>query len=446
MGGVFRATLITLISLLLPATAAAQQVISARAGFIYYSEGAVFFDGKPARSLAGTRYPAVSEGGLISTQRGHTEILLGAAAVLWAGHDSRIRMERTSLDDTRVRVEEGSAIFEIRDIPDGNRIVALVGEASLDLARPGVYRVDAGPPTLRVYDGDYTASAGLRVKQEQELRLSDNSVIRFDRKQPDEFQYWAAWRSYQLASETAFDTRGWSLGLYRDLVRHSGFGIEFPVNSSAARLQYLTAANAGLVYYLKGGAMLGGRNIPQSVRLPFQLPTENTLTTEAGDSAEIFLGVGVVARVGENARVRITNAELMDTSILLYEGKTMIEVARAGEEAQIRVKVGSSTTDLVKPGLYEFDASAGELRVFGGEALTVSADKTIKSRRGQLLALEGTKVTRFDRSKKSSLYQWSYERSLLLARSNTSFMTQWERVGRQLRHPQFGSVDRRTGR
>jgi hypothetical protein len=445
MGGVFRAILIPLISLLLAAPAAAQQVISARAGFIYYSEGAVFFDGKPARSLAGTRYPAISEGQLISTQRGHTEILLGAAAVLWVGQNSKIRMEGTSLDDTRIRIEEGSAMIEIREIPDGNRIRALVGEAALDLTRPGVYRIDADLPSLRVYDGDYVSTAA-RVKQEQELRLLDNTVARFDRKQPDEFQYWAAWRSYQLAGETGFDARGWNLGLYRDVVRHSGFGIEFPVSSAAARLQYLTAANSGLVYFLKGGAMLGGRNIPNSVRLPFQLPAENTLATDAGESAEIFLGVGVVARIGENARVRITTAELMDASILLYEGKTMIEVARAGEEAQIRVKVGASITDLVKPGLYEFDATAGELRVFGGEALTISADKTVKSRQGQLLSLGDPKLTRFDRTQKDSLYQWAYERSLLLARSNTSFMTQWERVGRLLRHPQFGSVDRRSGR
>jgi hypothetical protein len=445
----FRATLIPLIPLLLGAPAAGQQVVSARAGLIYYTEGAVFFDGAPARSLLGTRYPTLENGQVISTERGHAEILLGAGAVLWVGLDSKVRLEDTRLDDTRIRVESGSGIIEVRNIPQENRIRVGAGEVTLDLTRQGLYRFDADPPRVRVYDGELMAPGAVRVRQNQEALLSDKSAPAvLDRGRRDEFHYWAAWRSYQLAGETGFDGGRWSLqGIYREAMRHSGFGIEFPLNPGAARLQYLAATTGGLVYYLKGGALLGGPNVPRQIRVPFRLASESTLGTEAGGWAEIFLGVGVVARLGENAKIRMLDATPMDTAVILDEGKALIEVSRAAENTRVRVAVGESVTEILKPGLYEFDGSAAVLRVYGGEASTLNGDRKSRSREGQMLTLAAApSITRFDTKQKDPLYQWGYERSLILARSNGVFMTQWERVGRLLRHPQFGSVDRRTGR
>lgn len=450
----FRTNLIPLVSLLLTATAAAQQVVSARAGLIYYTEGAVFFDGAPAGDLVGTRYPTLDDGQLISTERGHAEILLGAGAVLWTGLNSKIRMENTGLDDTRIRIEAGTGIVEVRRIPEENRIRVSLGDSVLLLTRAGLYRFDAEPldanaARVRVYDGELMTAGSQRVRPGQQASLSANQpASSFDRGYPDEFHYWAAWRSYQLGRESSFTDSAWDRqGLYQESMRHSGFEIEFPLTQNSARLQYLTAASGALVYYLKGGAILGGPDMPNQARVPFRLTSENTLSTEAGSRAEIFLGVGVVARLEENAKIRISDATPMGSTLTLYQGRALIEVANTAGDLRIRVMVGTAVAELLKSGLYEFDADAGVLRVHGGEAETIGAGKRNKSRRGQMLTLGATpKASRFDRNEKSLLYQWGYERSLFLARSNGSFMTQWERVGRLLRHPQYGSVEGPGGR
>ena len=444
---VFRVILFPLIALLLGATAAAQQVISARAGLIYYSEGAAFFDGVPARSLAGTRYPALNNGQLLSTEQGHAEILLGSGAMLWAGRDSKIRMQDTRLDDTRLRVEAGGAMIEVKSIPEGNRIRVEVGEAAVDLIRAGLYRFDADPPRVRVYDGELLQGTS-RAMHGQEIRFSEKgNASAFDRGRPDEFLYWAAWRSYQLAGEAGFEGSTWGLhGLYSETRRHSAFGVEFPVNPGAARLQYLTASTAGLVYYLKGGAMLGGAGRANQLRLPFRLTTDYTLGTQRGDWAEIFLGVGVVARLGENTTIQLADATPLDATIRILEGKALFEVSKTAQDTRIRVAVGESVIELLRPGLYEFDAAEKVLQVYGGEASSSSGEHKSRIREGQTLTLAGTpSVKRFDNKQKDSLFDWSKERSLVLARSNGVFMTQWERVGRLLRHPQFGSVERGFG-
>ena len=446
---VFRATLISAIAALLSATAAAQQVVSARAGLIYYVEGAVFFDGVPARSLMGTRYPALKDGQLLSTAQGHAEILLGSGAALWAGRDSRIRMQDSRLDDTRVVVEAGAAMIEVKSIPEGNRIHVEMGDAVVDLIRPGLYRFDAELARARVYDGELLASesqGAVRARIDQEIRLSEKSAGGFDRGRPDEFHYWAAWRSYQLAGEARYEGDTWSLrGFYQDARRHSGFGIEFPANPGAARLQYLAASTASLVYYVRGGAVLaGGSGRSTQVRVPFRLTSENTFATQTGDWAEIFMGVGVVARLGENTTIRLLDSTPLDATVHLYQGKALLEVSKAAQGTRIRVALGESVTELMKPGLYEFDAGDGLLRVYGGEAETSAGGKKSRTREGQMSTLASPpSVKKFDTKQTDSLYQWGLERSLILARSNGGFMTQWERVGRLLRHPQFGSVEGR---
>jgi len=340
-------------------------------------------------------------------------------------------------------------MIEVKSIPVGNRIRVELGEAVLDLTRAGLYRFEAAAPRMRVYDGEFMEGT-LRARSGQEILFSEKiTVSSFDRGRPDEFLYWAAWRSYQLAGEAGFDgASNWDYrGLYQESRRHSGFGIEFPVNPGAARLQYLTASTPGLVYYLKGGAMLEGGRGPNQIRVPFRFAPEYSLATQTGDRAEIFLGVGVVGRLDENTTMRMLASAPLDATIRLSQGKALLEVSKAAQDTRIRVAVGESVTELLRPGLYEFDAGANVLQVYGGEASTMLGDRRSRVREGQMLTLMAAPaVKKFDVKQKDSLYEWGYERSLILARSNGVFMTQWERVGRLLRHPQFGAVQRGFGR
>ena len=437
----FRATLTCLILAVMAAPSGAQRVISARAGMIYYAEGAVTFDGIPARALAGERYPALKDGQLLATEQGHAEILLGSGAVLWAGQNSKIRLQNSSLDDTHFLLESGSAIIEAVSVPEGNRIRVDAGAASVEVLRPGLYRFEAGPPLARVYDGEASAS-GLRVRKGQEVRLSpESAVTAFQRPRPDELLYWAAWRSFQLAAETRSRETEWQpAGLYGDNIRHSAFGIEFSRNGGAQRLQYVTASAPGLVNFLKGEVSLEGRSLTRQTRIPFRLMSDDVIITGAGASAELFLGVGVASRLGGNGRLRVMDGIPLDATVSLTQGQAVFEVTKAARDTRIRIVMGTTTTELLKPGIYEFDAAAGTVRVYGGEAATLEDGKKWTTRRTQMLTLgPSPKVARFDSKQKDALYQWAYDRSMALAHTNAGFMTQWERVGRVVRHPQYGN-------
>jgi hypothetical protein len=445
----FRATLILSISALPGAPSAAQQVISARAGLIYYAEGAVNFDGVPARVREGERYPTLTNGQLISSDLGHAEIQLGAGATLWTGYNSKIRLVESSLDNIRLRTEAGSGMIEVRNIPDGNRIRVETGSSQAELVKPGLYRFDADPATVRVYDGECIVG-GVRVRPGQEALVSAVPAAAgpFDRGRPGELLYWAAWRSFRLAEEVRFREGSWSVtGLYGETRRHSAFGIQFPVAPGAARVQYLTASAPGLVYFLDGQALLAGRDPPREARVPFRVGSENTIGVEPGGFAEIFLGVGVVARLGPRAEMRFLDAAPLDSTVSLSKGKAIFEVSRAAGDTRIRVAVGETVSELERPGLYEFDAGAELLRVWGGQVSVAVGQRKFTVRRNQRITLvKAPKSSALDRGNKDALYEWTRERSLALAGSSALFMTQWERVGAVLRHPQFGSIGVPRGR
>jgi hypothetical protein len=422
--------------LLISPFAAAQKIVSARAGMVYFAEGALTIDGNPVRAGSRDRRPQLEDGQTISSTRGHAEVLIGPNAVLWTGTLAQVRFDDTRIEETNVSIISGAAIIEVKRVLAGSRLQVSMGALTVELAREGLYRFEATPQNVRVYAGEALLSGGTRLGRGQEM--GDRNVRSFERDVMDEFHYWSAYRSFWLEGE-AGSYRMWSGGKFFER-EHAGFGVAFPETPGAARAKYQAASEAGLVYFLQGSALIGGQTRATSARLPLLLGRENFVQTDAG-KAELFLGVGVIARLGENSQLRMLETLSTSSLVALEEGAALIEVAESAGDSPPRVKIGASVTELLKPGLYFFDANAGQLRVYGGEASTALASTIVRVKESQTADLrEPGPATKFDAKIQDALYRWSADRSFALFLSPAGFMTSWDQAPRSNRykHKQFG--------
>jgi hypothetical protein len=186
------------------AAAAQQRTISARAGTINYQQGAVYVDDQRVHSLYGSAHPfQMKNGQQLRVDNGRVELLLGSGVYLRMYGTSSIRMQETRLADTRVLVEEGSALIEVAGMNKGAQLRVICGEGTIELKRDGSYRfdapVEAATGRLRIYSGDAAVEReGIAVKGRSGLAVDLAGALelsKFDLKDGDALQAWAAQRS-----------------------------------------------------------------------------------------------------------------------------------------------------------------------------------------------------------------------------------------------------------
>ena len=153
-----------------------------------------------------------------------------------------------------------------------------------------------------------------------------------------------------------------------------------------------------------------------------ELQPGQSLTTGKG-KAEVLLTPGVFLRVGNNSSIKMISPSLTDTEIGVEKGHAMIEVAEIHRENDIRITADGATTKLLKTGLYDFDSSKDQLRVFDGKAAVEddAGHTTVKG--GREVSLDGNGPLKAQKFKKKSyeegdLYRWSSLRSAYLAEAN----------------------------
>lgn len=425
--------------LVLTAPVFGQRVVGARAGMLYYTEGVVTLDGARLPPILPNQYPQLRENQLLAAAQGRAELLLGPEAMLWLDQASSLRIADTRLEEAVLELTSGSAIVEVHSVRGNHRLRVIVKGAAAELREPGVYRFDTSPPRLRVFEGRAALEASEPLRRGQEAALPSGPAAKFDRKQRDDFHFWAAYRSLRLLADSGGAGRWEAAG--RGMVAHSGFGVQFSRNASAARLEYLTAARAGVVNYAEGVVAVETPGAGSArARAPLVLAPGAALATARG-RAEILLGPGVAMRIVEDSQVRLLEAALESPEVAVERGAAMIEVSSAGRRARARVRVGGAVTELVKEGLYEFDA-AGLLRVYGGETLTHLDGAPLRTKSGETLSLTSPAGRgKLEEEARNSLFRWSAARSFALFRAAGALMTNWDARGfaAVARHPQFGS-------
>ena len=221
--------------------------------------------------------------------------------------------------------------------------------------------------------------------------------------------------------------------------------------ASTLLAQKVVSARAGLITYLQGPAFVDGRRVVlKSARFP-QMENGETLSTGRG-AAEVLLSPGVILRLSDNSELRMDQTQLDDTRVTLLRGDALLEVVRLIAGNQVQIRLGETIIEVVRAGVYRFGNSQTAtdqptLRVWGGEALVRSGEKTVDARRGMAVRLDpGLAASRFDRKQTDALHAWAARRSFELFRSDPDVrekQTNWQGSGSgYIENRDFGVVFR----
>jgi hypothetical protein len=190
----------------------------------------------------------------------------------------------------------------------------------------------------------------------------------------------------------------------------------------AARADSPQTARPGTLNYVEGQAYIGTQTLNASSIGTVELARNQSLETGAG-KAEILLTPGVFVRLGDRSSARMLSAGLTNTELELEQGEATVEVANIQWGNQLRIAEDGKATELLKTGLYEFDADHNLVRVFTGQAMVEDGDRRIKIKGGRQVDLEGPepiKARKFDKKtfEQADLYRWTSLRSSYLAEAN----------------------------
>jgi uncharacterized membrane protein YgcG len=177
----------------------------------------------------------------------------------------------------------------------------------------------------------------------------------------------------------------------------------------------------GTVNYIEGRAAIGAQPLGEQAIGSAKLAAGQSLSTENG-RAEVLLTPGVFLRLDQNSSVQMVSPGLADTLLTLQKGRAMVEVADIHPENNIRIGDNNASTQMLKAGLYDFDADHGVIRVFDGKAVVETAGRSIEVNGGHELALNAAgklKAQKFDKKASTDdFYRWASLRSSYLAEAN----------------------------
>ena len=180
-------------------------------------------------------------------------------------------------------------------------------------------------------------------------------------------------------------------------------------------------ARPGSLNYVEGQVSIANQPVDAKSIGSVELEPGQTLATGAG-KVELLLTPGVFFRVGDNSSARMISPNLTDTEVELLHGNALVEVTDLYRENDLRVIEDGKSTQLVKNGLYDFDADHDQLRVFDGQAVIEDGNKQVKVKGGHEVSFndEPLKTQKFDKKsfESSDLYRWTSLRSSYLAEAN----------------------------
>jgi hypothetical protein len=204
--------------------------------------------------------------------------------------------------------------------------------------------------------------------------------------------------------------------------------------------QGMNQAVPGTLNYVEGtvtlnGQALSSRAVGSAIVQPGQF-----LQTGQG-KAEILLTPGVFLRLDSRSAVMMVAPSLTHTEVELERGRASVEVDQIYKQNLLLIDQKSGGTQLLKPGLYEFDANHNTMRVFDGKAAVFAGtgahdgepampQKAVTVKGGHELVVSDHlgKPYRFDKNATAdgdSLYRWSSLRSEYLGEANLELASQY---------------------
>jgi hypothetical protein len=191
-------------------------------------------------------------------------------------------------------------------------------------------------------------------------------------------------------------------------------------------------ASPGAVNYVEGSVLLDGTPLARRDVGRATLEPGEVLSTEKG-RAEVLLTPGVFLRLDNNSAVKMISPDLIRTQVELTQGRAALEVDQLFPQNDLEIIDGGVTTQLVKPGFYEFNAGQPTAMVFTGRAEIHQGNgksKEIKDHHEAALAVNVIPRSRsFDpHDAQDEFFNWSSLRSQYLAEANNQIAGQYAGV------------------
>lgn len=191
---------------------------------------------------------------------------------------------------------------------------------------------------------------------------------------------------------------------------------------SLASAQNAGTGHPGIVNYIEGQVTVNGALVAPNSAGSTDVGPNQVLEAQNG-KAEILLTPGVFLRVGNNSAVRMLSPDLTNTRVELLRGEALVEVTELYPQNHLQIVNGGATTDLLKTGVYGFNAARPEVVVYDGKAAVEGqgSEATLKKGKEAALTTAPLKAVSFNRKeteKSDDLYQWSSLRSEYLAEAS----------------------------
>jgi hypothetical protein len=211
-------------------------VISAKAGGVNYTEGKVAVSRKNGKSGYLIKGDTLEVGDKVSTGAdGKAEILLNPGSFVRLAENTEFEFITTSLEDLKIKLTRGSAMFEVFAANEF-RVAVAAPKTDFYLVKSGVYRVDVqndAVAAIEVWKGNAQVGDGetaiLKSGQRATVNGSEIAVAKFDRDEKDSLEQWSKDRSKQLAKINAsLDRRALRSSLlssFRNWNMYDSFGL-----------------------------------------------------------------------------------------------------------------------------------------------------------------------------------------------------------------------------
>lgn len=196
-----------------------QDAVSAKSGMVNYFEGKVLLNGEPL-VYDRARFPQIPAGGTLqATDEGRAEVMLSPGVLMWVGEGAKVELVSDNLLNAKVRVLAGSVVISGTEFTDDMSLTVLVNEDTVDIRKKGIYRFDAAPASIYVYDGEATvarAAGNSKVKKGNALALSQPQaqLAKFDKDETSALLAWAESRDSQIQTASLSSARSMAIGGY----------------------------------------------------------------------------------------------------------------------------------------------------------------------------------------------------------------------------------------
>lgn len=179
-------------------------VISAKAGGINYVEGKVTVSREKEKSGYLIKGDLIEIGDKVITgAEGRAEVLLNPGSYVRLDKNSEFEFVTTALDDLEVKLNRGSAMFEVF-AADDFKVTVNANNNKFYLVDTGIYRIDVladGNSKIAVWKGKAELEDSTKVKKSRETTVGSGQtqVAKFDRDDKDDFEQWSKDRAKLLA-------------------------------------------------------------------------------------------------------------------------------------------------------------------------------------------------------------------------------------------------------